>query len=49
MTVPAPGPEPRSREYHHVHLDPCAHGDTDHHAQTRLHDETLAPLRTPES
>ncbi len=31
-----------------VHLDPCAHGGTDHHAETRLHDETLAPLRTPE-
>lgn len=31
-----------------VHLDPCEHGDTDHHAVTRPHDETLAPLRTPE-
>ena len=31
-----------------VHLDPCEHGDTDHHAETRPHDETLAPLRTPE-
>ena len=31
-----------------VHLDPCEHGDTDHHAVTRSHDETLAPLRAPE-
>lgn len=31
-----------------VHLDPCEHGDTDHHAVTRSHDETLAPPRTPE-
>jgi cation diffusion facilitator family transporter len=28
-----------------VHLDPCEHGDTDHHAETRFHDETLAPTR----
>ena len=26
-----------------VHLDPCEHGDSDHHAETRGHDETLAP------
>ena len=24
-----------------VHLDPCEHGDSDHHADTRSHDETL--------
>ena len=28
-----------------VHLDPCEHDDTDHHAETRSHDETLGPLR----
>jgi len=28
-----------------VHLDPCEHGDTDHHAETRFHDETLTPAR----
>jgi len=26
-----------------VHLDPCEHGDSDHHAETRPHDETLTP------
>ncbi|RKY16296.1 MAG: hypothetical protein DRQ55_18275 [Planctomycetota bacterium] len=26
-----------------VHLDPCEHGDSDHHADTRFHDETLTP------
>ena len=26
-----------------VHLDPCEHGDSDHHADTRSHDETLTP------
>jgi cation diffusion facilitator family transporter len=30
-----------------VHLDPCEHGGTDHHAETRPHDETLAPLTSP--
>ena len=30
-----------------VHLDPCEHPGTDHHAETRAHDETLAPLRMP--
>jgi divalent metal cation (Fe/Co/Zn/Cd) transporter len=30
-----------------VHLDPCEHGDSDHHAQTRSHDETLSPRRPP--
>ena len=29
-----------------VHLDPCEHGDSDHHAGTRAHDDTLAPVRT---
>jgi cation diffusion facilitator family transporter len=28
-----------------VHLDPCEHGNSDHHAQTRAHDETLTPRR----
>ena len=28
-----------------VHLDPCEHEGSDHHAETRSHDETLAPLR----
>ncbi len=27
-----------------VHLDPCEHGDSDHHADTRPHDETLPPV-----
>ena len=27
-----------------VHLDPCEHGDSDHHAGTRPHDTTLPPL-----
>jgi cation diffusion facilitator family transporter len=31
-----------------VHLDPCEHGGTDHHAETRPHDETLAPLSSPD-
>lgn len=26
-----------------VHVDPCEHGDSDSHAQTRDHDETLVP------
>lgn len=29
-----------------VHLDPCEHGDSDHHSVTRPHDETLNPVRT---
>ena len=28
-----------------VHLDPCEHDGVDHHAETRPHDETLAPPR----
>lgn len=28
-----------------VHLDPCEHEGSDHHAETRSHDGTLAPLR----
>jgi len=28
-----------------VHLDPCEHGATDHHAETRYHDEALGPAR----
>jgi cation diffusion facilitator family transporter len=28
-----------------VHLDPCEHDGSDHHAATRSHDETLAPIR----
>jgi cation diffusion facilitator family transporter len=31
-----------------VHLDPCEHGDSDHHAETRSHDETLAPRQASE-
>ena len=31
-----------------VHLDPCEHGDSDHHAGTRAHDETLPPVRRGE-
>jgi cation diffusion facilitator family transporter len=27
-----------------VHLDPCEHEGSDHHAETRSHDETLTPL-----
>jgi cation diffusion facilitator family transporter len=32
-----------------VHLDPCEHGDFDHHSSTRVHDETLPPRRPPET
>ncbi len=32
-----------------VHLDPCEHGGSDHHAATRTHDETLRPLSTTPS